>query len=98
MTTELVLLALAVGAAFLFAVAALMLMLFKPWLPGMLSGAPVMAVQILGMRLRGTPPNLLIDAYVQLRAQGRDVEIAEVERQYLAHRQRVPRRATWSSW
>jgi uncharacterized protein YqfA (UPF0365 family) len=89
MPTELVIVAFAVVGVFLFAVAALALLLIQPWLRGMLSGAPVMAVQILGMRLRGTPPNLLVDAFVQLRARGRDVEIAEVERQYLAHRQRV---------
>jgi uncharacterized membrane protein YgcG len=89
MPTELVIVALAVAAVFLFAVAALALMLIQPWLRGMLSGAPVMALQILGMRLRGTPANLLVDAFVQLRARGRDVEMAEVERQYLAQRQRV---------
>jgi uncharacterized protein YqfA (UPF0365 family) len=89
MPNELAIVALAVGAVFLFAVAALALMLVQPWLRAMLSGAPVMAVQILGMRLRGTPANLLVDAYVQLRARGRDVEVAEVERQYLAQRQRV---------
>jgi hypothetical protein len=41
------------------------------------------------MRLRGTPPGLIVDALVQLRARGRDVSIGEVEQHYLAHQQRV---------
>jgi uncharacterized protein YqfA (UPF0365 family) len=89
MPIEFAIVALAVGVIFLVELAAFGLMLFQPWMRSMLSGVPVMAVQILGMRLRGTPANLLVDAYVQLRARGRDVEIAEVERQYLAQRQRV---------
>lgn len=89
MPNELAIVALVVGVIFFFVMAALTLLLFRPWLRGLLSGAPVTALRILGMRLRGTPANLLVDAYVQLRARGREIAIGEVERQYLAHRQRV---------
>jgi uncharacterized protein YqfA (UPF0365 family) len=78
---------LAVIAALAFFVLAMTM--FRPWMRAMMSGAPVMLTSILGMRLRGTPPNLVIDAYIQLRMRGHDVELADVERLYIAQRQRV---------
>ena len=61
----------------------------RPWLRAMMSGAPVSLISILGMRLRGTPPNLVIDAYIQLRMRGNETGLADVERQYIAQQQRV---------
>jgi uncharacterized protein YqfA (UPF0365 family) len=36
-----------------------------PWLRAFLHGKPVSLIQVVGMRLRGTPPSIVIDAYIQ---------------------------------
>ena len=41
---------------------------------------------VVGMRLRGTPPSLISDAYVALAKRGLQVEWPAVEATYLAHR------------
>lgn len=46
--------------------AGVMLMIFAPWMRGFLSGAPVSAIQLLGMRLRGVPARMIVDAVVTL--------------------------------
>ena len=79
------------GVALAFAVVmfATAVVALRPWLRAMMSGAPASIMSILGMRLRGTPPNLVIDAYIQLRMRGRETKLADVERTYIAQRQRV---------
>src|SRR4029078_11637344 len=47
-------------------VAALFATLFGPWLRGLLSGVPVSMARLLGMRIRGVPPRLIVDAIVTL--------------------------------
>ena len=73
-----------VGLVFFFWLA-----LFAPWVRSFTSGAPVSIASILGMRLRKTPPKLIIDAYVQLRHRNSAATLADVEKQYLANRHRV---------
>jgi uncharacterized protein YqfA (UPF0365 family) len=68
---------------------AFMLVTFSPWMRAFMSGAPVTITSLLGMRLRGTPVKLVIDAYIQLRVRGKDVSLADVERQYIAEQHRV---------
>jgi hypothetical protein len=65
------------------------LFFFRPWVRALMSGAPVSILSILTMRLRGTPAPLLIDAYIQLRHRGSTATLADVEKQYIANRQRV---------
>jgi uncharacterized protein YqfA (UPF0365 family) len=61
----------------------------RPWLRAAASGAPVSIFSVLGMRLRGNPPILLVDAYVALRRAGVNASIADVEGAYIDHRTRV---------
>ena len=46
-------------------VAAVFALLFVPWMRAFMSGGR-MDIQLLGMRLRGTPPALIVDALVML--------------------------------
>jgi uncharacterized protein YqfA (UPF0365 family) len=83
------LIAVGVGLLGVLAIFVLALSMFKPWMRAMMSGAPVSVMSILGMRLRGTPPNLVIDAYIQLHMRGNETELSEVERQYIAYSNRI---------
>jgi uncharacterized protein YqfA (UPF0365 family) len=65
------------------------LLILKPWLKAITSGAPVSIFHVIGMRLRGTPPGLIVDALVQLRMRGVETTVREVETQYLAHQHRI---------
>jgi uncharacterized protein YqfA (UPF0365 family) len=81
-----------------FAVAALLffLLIFAvfallagPWMRGFMSGVPVSIVQLLGMRLRGVPPNLIVDSIVTLVHRGHPFDrtlCAQAESLYLAQR------------
>ncbi|MEY4176987.1 MAG: hypothetical protein RLY70_561 [Planctomycetota bacterium] len=61
----------------------------KPWLRAFLHGLPVSLFQILGMRLRGNPPSVMIDAYIQLRRAGEEVTLTELEHTYIDSRSRI---------
>jgi uncharacterized protein YqfA (UPF0365 family) len=67
----------------------MMLVLAKDWLRAMLSGAPILVWDLIGMRLRGNPPSLLVDAYVSLKLQGHAVSIKTIESIYIANRSLV---------
>ncbi len=58
----------------------------SPWLRALLSGGPVPLFGVLGMRLRGSPVNLLIDTHLSLLHGGAKVGIADIESKYIAHR------------
>ena len=77
---------LAVFALIFFAVFA---MVFRPWLRACLHGTPVPFPQIIAMRLRGNPPILLIDAYINLRRAEISTTIGEVENVYIDSRSRI---------
>jgi uncharacterized protein YqfA (UPF0365 family) len=65
------------------------LMLFAPWMRGFLSGAPVSILQLLGMRLRGVPARLIVDAVITLvhRGHAHDRKLVSLaESTYLAQR------------
>ena len=58
----------------------LVVVLFLPhWLRALLSGEPVPLAVLIGMRVRGNPPGKLVNAYIMLRKQGHDVNMAELE-------------------
>ncbi|MEX0613159.1 MAG: flotillin-like FloA family protein [Pirellulales bacterium] len=65
------------------------LFLMRPWLRAAASGAPVSMMSILGMRLRGNPPEMLIDAYIALKRAGVNANISGVEGVYIDSRTRV---------
>ena len=66
-----------------------LIQLVRPWLRAILHGTPVTLLQIVGMRLRGNPPSLLIDACVSLNRGGVSATIANVENVYIDHKNRV---------
>jgi hypothetical protein len=61
----------------------------RPWLMARMTGAPVSIIDIVAMQFRGSPPSLLIAAYQTLLMQGVKVSIGQVERSYIANRERV---------
>jgi len=67
----------------------LVFLVTTPWLKCFLSGAGVTALNILGMRLRGSPVGLLVDTQVALIHSGFQVNIRQVESAYLANRHRI---------
>ena len=62
------------------------ILLLRPWRHAFFSGASVPLPQIIGMRLRGNPPLLLIDAYILLRKEDIDVQIGYVEVVYIENK------------
>lgn len=76
-------------AAVAAAVFGLFLLVFfftlRLWVQALLTNTPVSIFGIIGMRLRGTPPKLILHAAIALRQRGEMVTVDEVERCYLAH-------------
>jgi uncharacterized protein YqfA (UPF0365 family) len=73
----------------LIVVASFFLILFRPWLRGFLSGAPITIFQLIGMRLRGVPTGMVVDAVITLvhRGHPHTPRLArDVESTYLAQR------------
>ncbi len=63
--------------------------IIKPWRYAFFCGAPLSLFTILGMRLRGNPPMLLINAYVILVQKCVTTSIREVESVYIQNRTRI---------
>jgi uncharacterized protein YqfA (UPF0365 family) len=61
-----VLVAAVVALIFLVMIATVFASLFLPWLRGFMGGAPVTILQLIGMRIRGVPPRLIVDALITL--------------------------------
>jgi uncharacterized protein YqfA (UPF0365 family) len=69
--------------------AVITLFFFRPWVRALLGGAPISAVTIIGMKLRGNPVNLLIDTALALNHRGIPVGIRDVETAYIAYKGRA---------
>ena len=70
----------------------LVLVLFRvlrPWLKLKTSSGQGSILYIVGMRLRGNPPSLIIDAYLSLLHSGEQVNLREVESCYIVNRSRI---------
>jgi uncharacterized protein YqfA (UPF0365 family) len=63
--------------------------IIAPWLKCFLSGTPVSLVQIVAMRLRGTPVGLIVDTQTALTHSGIRVDMSKVEITYVANRHRI---------
>lgn len=76
------------GLVLLMTIGSLLVLLlaFRVWLRAFLSGARVSVIDILGMRLRGNPPGLLVDALLALRHRSVDASLRDVESTYVAHK------------
>jgi len=76
------------AAAMLFLLAVLVF-IGRPWIRAVASGAPISVFSVLGMRLRGSPVNLLMDAYITLCRAGISIPFRNVEGIYIDNRRRV---------
>ena len=65
------------------------LIVMGPWLKALLCRQHVTAMHILGMRLRRNRAGMLVDAYIQLRKQGRDITLTQVETIYVENKHRI---------
>ncbi|MBY0459735.1 MAG: flotillin-like FloA family protein [Gemmataceae bacterium] len=54
------------------------------WIQALLTGVPISLLDIVGMRLRRSPAEVIVHAAIVLRHRGTPVPAAEVERCYLA--------------
>jgi len=86
-------LSLLIMTSFLLVAMAFLILFVRPWLRALLSGAHIALVQFVAMRLRGTPPMLIVETYVTLRKQGEDTSLANIEAMYLAHKHSIRRPA-----
>ena len=76
----------AVGVFLIFGVG---FWIFRPWIRMKMSGGRGSLIQILGMRLRGNQPMLVVEAYTSLIHSGAKVSLMEVESQYVANRAQI---------
>jgi uncharacterized protein YqfA (UPF0365 family) len=61
----------------------------RPWMKAAARGAPVSFFSIVGMRLRGNPVSLILDAYIALKRAGVEASIAGVEGVYMDNKTRI---------
>lgn len=61
----------------------------KPWLRSFLSGGKIALFQIVGMRLRRSPVDMLIDAYITFVQRGEPIRMNVIESHYIAHQNRI---------
>jgi uncharacterized protein YqfA (UPF0365 family) len=78
----------AAGAAAVLVLQAF-LFLVRPWFKAFFSGCPVPLLTILGMRLRGNPAGLLIEAYIVLVKSGVAARLDVVEVVYIANKSKA---------
>jgi uncharacterized protein YqfA (UPF0365 family) len=55
------------------------------WRRAKFAGVSIPLLGIVGMRLRGTPPDLIVDATVAVAKRGLTIQWMQVEAAYLAH-------------
>ena len=68
---------------------AIFVALIVPWLRAHLHGSPVSLPHIVAMRLRGTPPTLIIEAHATLKRAGMSATVVDVEKNYLDNKRRI---------
>jgi len=65
------------------------LRIVRPWLQAFIHGTPVSMFHILGMRLRGNPQSLLLDAHFALGRSGAMVSSGDIENMDLDRKNRI---------
>lgn len=76
---------LAVGAGSIL-VLMMLLFLLQPWVRAYFPGGALPLSTIIGMRLRGNPPMLLIDAYLTMLKSGERASVDIIEALYIANK------------
>ena len=54
------------------------------WITAIFSGVRVSLIELIAMRIRKVPPNLIVNALITARKAGLDVELKDLETHYLA--------------
>ena len=65
---------------------ALIFMVIRPWLKAWSSGVYISIMEIIFMKLRGTPPNLLIEVAMTLKHSDTEYSYQELEVTYMAEK------------
>jgi uncharacterized protein YqfA (UPF0365 family) len=73
----------------MLAMFAVFLAFFRDWIRAFLYGCHVSIFTLIGARLRGNPPGLLVDAYISLRRAGFHATMRDVENTYIDARPRA---------
>ena len=76
-------------AAFFAAILVSLFHLLRFWIQAHLAHVRVSMLDLVGMRIRRTPPELIIHAAITLKQRNLDVPVVEIEACYLAHRDSV---------
>lgn len=61
------------------------------WIKALASKCHVQILSLIGMRLRGNPPGLIVDVLIALRNSGVDLSADEIERVYMAQKYNLRR-------
>jgi uncharacterized protein YqfA (UPF0365 family) len=78
-----------VVALLLFVLMVVFFSILRLWVRAMMSGVSVPVLHIVGMRFRGNPAQLLIDAYILLSKEGVQTTLGETEYVFVQNRNRV---------
>jgi uncharacterized protein YqfA (UPF0365 family) len=90
MNVDPVVLAVVIGIAlFLAGILAVLFPLLRLWIQAHLTHVRVSLLDLVGMKIRRTPPELIIRAAITLMQRNLDVPVVEIEACYLGHRDSV---------
>ena len=64
-------------------------LIVRPWFMLKLAGGRGSLLQIVGMRLRGTPVSMIVEAYTALLHSGETLHLRDVESTYIAQRGKI---------
>ncbi|QDV25775.1 flotillin-like FloA family protein [Aureliella helgolandensis] len=78
-----ILLFIAVAALMLVVLIAFFMFFFRPWLQCFLSGAPIRAFDVVGMRLRRSPAQLICEQRIRASYVDTQLTVAELEKAHL---------------
>lgn len=78
-----------VATVLVFLVFGLGFAVIRPWIRLKMSGGRGSLLHIMAMRLRGTPPMMIVEAYTSLLHSGEEVRLMEVESTYVANRTKI---------
>lgn len=64
--------------------------IYRPWMRATMSGAPVSLAMLIGMRLRGSPLDFLLDTHLAVVHAGKKSDLRLIESCYLANQHLLP--------
>ena len=79
----------AILALVILLVAIVFILFLRIWIKAMMSAVPIPIFRIIGIKLRGNPANLLVDAHILLAKQKVATSLDETEFTYMENRNRI---------